>query len=93
MAEGGEKRDPKSHRTPGQIKRKNQGYDARPENVQKRMNNNQARAMLMKEGKVKVGDGKDVDHKKPQRSGGTNARSNLRVQTQAKNRGWRRDEK
>jgi hypothetical protein len=92
MAENGEKRDPSSHRTPGQIKRKNRGYDARPENVKKRTMNNQARATLMKEGKVKKGDGKDVDHKKALRDGGGNSRSNLRVQSQAKNRGWRRDE-
>lgn len=90
MAENGEKRDPSSHRTPGQIKRKNAGYDARPENVAKRVKNNQARSMLEKEGRVKKGDGKDVDHKKPLRSGGSNARSNLRVQSQSENRGWRK---
>lgn len=89
MAENGEKRDPSSHRTPGQIKRKNSGYDAKPENVKKRANNNAARAMLMKEGKVKKGDGKDVDHIKPQRSGGGNARSNLRAIPASKNRAWR----
>ncbi len=93
MAENGETRDPSSHRTPGQIKRKNAGYDAKPENVKKRANNNAARAILMKEGKVSKGDGKDVDHKKPQRSGGTNARSNLRVRSQHANRGWERDKK
>lgn len=90
MAENGEKRDPSSHRTPGQIKRKNAGYDARPENVAKRVKNNQARAVMEKEGRVRKGDGKDVDHKKPLRSGGSNARSNLRVQSQSKNRGWRK---
>lgn len=90
MAENGQKRDPSSHRTPGQIKRKNAGYDARPENVSKRVKNNQARSMLEKEGRVRKGDGKDVDHKHPLRSGGGNDRSNLRVQTQAKNRGWRK---
>lgn len=89
MAEGGEKRDPKSHRTPTQIKRKNRGYDAKPENVAKRTKNNQARAMLAKEGKVSKGDGKDVDHKKPLRSGGSNKRSNLRVVDASTNRGWR----
>lgn len=89
MAENGEKRDPKSHRTPGQIKRKNRGYDARPENVAKRVKNNQARAKLAKEGRVRKGDGKDVDHKKPLRSGGSNARSNLRVLPKSKNRAWR----
>lgn len=89
MAEGGQRRDPKSHRTPAQIKRKNAGYDARPENVKKRMNNNAARATLTKEGKVRVGDGKDVHHVKPQRSGGSNERSNLRVANRSKNRAWR----
>lgn len=93
MAENGEKRDPSSHRTPGQIKRKNAGYDARPENVKKRANNNAARAMLMKEGKVKKGDGKDVHHVKPQRSGGSNDRSNLRARDASKNRAWRSEKK
>lgn len=91
MAEGGEKRDPKSHRTPGQIKRKNAGYDARPENVAKRVKNNQARRLMEKEGRVKKGDGKDVDHKTPLRSGGGNSRSNLRVMDRSKNRGWRKE--
>lgn len=89
MAENGEKRDPKSHRTPGQIKRQVKGYNAKPEMVKKRAMNNAARAKLMKEGVVKKGDGKDVDHKKPLRSGGTNARSNLRPLSKSKNRGWR----
>lgn len=89
MAENGQKRDPKSHRTPGQIKRQVKGYNARPENVNKRTKNNQARDKLEKEGKVRKGDGKDVHHKKPQRSGGSNARSNLAVVSKSKNRGWR----
>lgn len=92
MAENGEKRDPKSHRTPGQIRRKNRTYDARPENVAKRVKNNQARAMLEKEGRVRKGDGKDVDHKTPLRSGGGNSRSNLRVMDRSKNRGWRKND-
>jgi len=89
MAENGEKRDPKSHRTPGQIKRQVSGYNARPENVAKRVKNNQARAEMMKDGRVKKGDGKDVDHVKPLRSGGSNAKSNLRVMPKSRNRGWR----
>jgi hypothetical protein len=89
MAENGEKRDPKSHRTPGQIKRLSRGYNAQPEVVKKRAMNNAARRQLMKEGVVKKGDGKDVDHKKPLRSGGTNARSNLRPLDKSTNRGWR----
>ena len=89
MAEKGEKRDPSSHRTPTQIKRQVKGYNAKPEMVKKRTMNNAARSTLEKEGRVRKGDGKDVDHKKPLRSGGTNARSNLRVQGKSENRAWR----
>ena len=64
-------------------------YNARPDIVNRREDNNLARAQMMRAGKVKKGDGKDVDHKKPLRSGGTNARSNLRVQPKSVNRGWR----
>lgn len=84
-----EKRDPSSHRTPSQIRKQVNGYNARPENVAKRVKNNQARATLAKEGLVRKGDGKDVDHKKPLRSGGGNSRSNLRAIPAGKNRGWR----
>ena len=64
-------------------------YNAKPENVAKRVKNNQARAKLMEQGKVRVGDGKDVAHKKSLENGGTNETSNLAVQSRAKNRGWR----
>lgn len=90
MAEKGEKRDPSSHRTPGQIKRQVKGYNAKPEQVKKRTKNNSARAQLMKEGKVSKGDGKDVAHKRALSKGGGNSRSNLSVQSQSKNRGWRK---
>lgn len=82
-------RDPSSHRTPAQVRKQVRGYNARPENVAKRVKNNQARAQLEKEGRVRKGDGKDVDHKRPLRSGGGNSRSNLRVLPKSKNRGWR----
>ena len=65
-------------------------YNARPEQVKNRMERNQARAELMKEGKVKKGDGKDVDHKKMLDGGGTNAKSNLGVTSKTQNRGWRK---
>ena len=91
MAENGEKRDPKSHRTPGQIRRMVKGYDATPEVRKRRAARNAARARLMKEGKVSKGDGKDVAHKRALSKGGSNARSNLKVQSASKNRGWRDD--
>jgi hypothetical protein len=89
MAEKGEKRDPVTHRTPTQVKRQINGYNARPENVAKRVKNNQARSKLMKEGVVRKYDGKDVDHKTPLRSGGGNSRGNLRAIPKSRNRGWR----
>jgi len=82
------KRDPITHRTPEQMKKLSRGYNAKPEQVQKRAERNKARAMLMKEGRVQKGDGKDVDHKKPLRHGGSNSRSNLRVVSKNRNRGW-----
>lgn len=86
------RRDPSSHRTPEQIRKMDRGYEATPEMRKKRAMNNAARAMLAKEGKVHKGDGKDVDHKKMLKDGGGNTRSNLRVQSAHKNRGWRRDQ-
>jgi hypothetical protein len=82
-------RDPKSHRTPAQIRKMDRGYNSRPEMIRRRGENNKARALLMKEGLVRKGDGKDVDHKKPLDKGGTNHRSNLRVMPKSRNRGWR----
>ena len=65
-------------------------YNARPEQVAKRVANNAARREAIKEGRAHVGDGKDVAHKQSLENGGTNARSNLRVQDRSKNRGWRK---
>lgn len=55
-----------------------------------RAQRNKARRMLMREGKVSVGDGKDVDHKRPLSQGGTTTRENLRVQSAHANRSYPR---
>lgn len=65
-------------------------YNAKPENVAKRVANNAARREMIKDGRASVGDGKDVAHKKSLENGGSNAKSNLAVQSREKNRGWRR---
>lgn len=83
------KRDPVTHRTPAQTRKMDRGYNSTPEAIKKRSANNKARAVLSAEGLVHKGDGKDVDHIKPMRSGGLNARSNLRVISKSRNRGWR----
>lgn len=85
MAEGGQKRSPTAHRTPGQIKRHGRTYQATPKQRKNRAARNNARARLMKEGKVRKGDGKHVDHKTSLSKGGSNARSNLRAVTARKN--------
>ena len=45
-----------------------------------------ARELLKKKGLVKKGDGKDVDHKKPLRDGGSKGLNNLRVRDKSENR-------
>lgn len=65
-------------------------YNAKPEQIKNRVARNAARRELMAEGKVAKGDGKDVDHKKPLISGGSNSKSNLKVASETENRGWRK---
>ena len=65
-------------------------YNARPEEVAKRVKNNAARREMIREGKAHVGDGKDVAHKKSLEHGGSNSKSNLSVQSRETNRGWRK---
>jgi hypothetical protein len=45
-----------------------------------------ARELMKKKGKVKKGDGKDIDHKRPLRSGGSKGLNNLRVRDKSSNR-------
>ena len=65
-------------------------YHAKPDQKKNRAKRNAARAMLAKEGVVKKGDGKEVDHKRPMRNGGGNSRSNLRPLSLKANRAWRK---
>jgi hypothetical protein len=63
-------------------------YHSKPEQRKRRSSRNKARSILISKGKVKKGDGMDVDHK--DRNPNNNSTRNLRVQTPRKNRGWRR---
>jgi 5-methylcytosine-specific restriction endonuclease McrA len=54
--------------------------------VSERSERNKARRILTKEGRIKKGDGKEVDHKKPISKGGTNSKKNLAVTTRKANR-------
>lgn len=59
-----------------------------PKERQKTRNRMRARYKMEKAGLVHKGDGKDVDH--INRNTNDNSRSNLRIVSQKKNRGWKR---
>lgn len=67
-------------------------YNAKPENIAKRVKNNAARQAAISSGKARVGDGTDVAHKVALDNGGGNAPANLRVESRTKNRAWRKGE-
>lgn len=80
---------PSKERTPAMKKADNE-YQARPEQVAKRVARNKARREAIRDGLVKKGDGKDIDHKKMLDSGGSNDKSNRRVMDAKENRAWRK---
>ena len=69
-------------------KKQNEKYDSRPSVKKDRASRNAARKTMAKAGKVRKGDGKDVDHKDGNPR--NNKRSNLRVMSKAKNRSVKR---
>lgn len=64
-------------------------YQKSPEEVAKRVARNKARRHAIADGKVKVGDGKEIDHKVMLDKGGSAKDSNTRVLSAEANRGWR----
>ena len=61
-------------------------YNSTPKAKLERAARNKARRQATAKGKVSKGDGKDIDHKKPLRSGGSTAESNTRVRSKTANR-------
>lgn len=61
-------------------------YQGTPEQIKKRAERVKARRLMEKTGAAKKGDGKDVDHITPMRSGGTSTKSNLRMRSKSANR-------
>jgi len=59
-------------------------FHSKPEQKKNRAKRNAARREMMKAGKVRKGDGKDVDHIRGVEAG--NGKSNLRVMSKSKNR-------
>lgn len=61
-------------------------YQGQPEQIKKRAERVKARRLMEKKGVAHKGDGKDVDHVKPMRSGGTSTPGNLRMRSKSSNR-------
>lgn len=64
--------------------KKEAAYAARPEQVKRRVARNKARQQMIKEGRARVGDGKEVDHKNLNPL--DNSKKNLQVISRSANR-------
>jgi hypothetical protein len=67
-------------------KKEYRNYHGKPKQRKERAARTRARELMKKKGRVRKGDGKDIDHKKPLRSGGSNGINNLRVREKSDNR-------
>lgn len=67
-------------------KKEYKNYHGKPKQRKERAARTAARELMIKKGKVRKGDGKDIDHKKPLRNGGSKGINNLRVRDKSKNR-------
>ncbi|GEM_PF-2387651 len=61
-------------------------YNSTDKAKKERAARNKARNQAIKKGKVSKGDGKDIDHKKPLRNGGSKEENNTRVRSKTANR-------
>lgn len=76
---------------PRPYKKEYEQYDGTEAVKKKRAQRNKARRLLMREGVVSKGDGKDVDHKQALSNGGETKRSNLRAVSASANRSFKRN--
>ena len=76
---------------PRNYKREYKSYHAKPAQKKRRAQRNTARAKMVKAGRARKGDGKDVDHKN--RNTADNSTKNLRVVSKSKNRSFARPKK
>ena len=84
----GKNKRPKSNLKTGRDYTYDKEYQKSATQVKNRVKRNKARKTAIKSGAVKLGDStRDVDHKKPLKSGGSNGKKNTRVISVKKNRG------
>lgn len=67
-------------------KQEYRNYHGKPKQRKQRAARTKARELMIKKGIVKKGDGIDIDHKRPLRSGGSNGVNNLRKRKKSENR-------
>jgi hypothetical protein len=67
-------------------KKEYKNYHGKPKQRKERAARTAARELMIKKGRVKKGDGKDIDHKNPLRRGGSKGINNLRVRDKSDNR-------
>jgi hypothetical protein len=67
-------------------------YNAQPEEAEKGVARRRARRHAIADGKVAIGDKKDIMHKKALENGGSGSDANTKVGSAKKNRGWRKGE-
>lgn len=67
-------------------KKEYKNYHGKAKQRKERAARTKAREMMIKKGRVKKGDGKDIDHKTPLRNGGSKGINNLRVREKSANR-------
>lgn len=73
-------------RNPRDYKQEYRDYQGKKEQIENRSERNKARRAAEDAGKVRKGDGKEVDHKKPLSKGGSNSAKNTRVVSRETNR-------
>jgi 5-methylcytosine-specific restriction endonuclease McrA len=71
--------------------KKENEYKAQPDQIAKRVARNKARRQAIRDGRVKKGDGKDVDHIVPLSKGGSNGKANTRIRTKSQNSSFSRN--
>lgn len=67
-------------------KKEYKNYHGKKKQRKERSARGTARDLMIKKGRAKKGDGKDIDHKRPLRSGGSKGINNLRVREKSANR-------
>jgi hypothetical protein len=67
-------------------KKEYRNYHGKAKQRKERAARTAARELMIKKGRVRKGDGKDIDHKTPLRNGGSKGINNLRVRNKSENR-------